>query len=107
MCKQRINALCFCWSLFGILNIIFFSPEDLDIIKRGPSERRRFVDLELCQLDKIYLNNLTNYNKILNQRNKRFYTTTNTWSMCIPYNEDTKHLIGTTNDCEEFYKTWK
>lgn len=56
--------------LFGILNIIFFSPEDLDIIKRGPSERRRFVDLELCQLDKIYLNNLTNYNKILNQRNK-------------------------------------
>ena len=42
-----------------------------------------------------------------NQHNKRFYTTTNTWSMCIPYNEDTKHLIGTTNDCEEFYKTWK
>lgn len=56
--------------LFGILNIIFFSPEDLDIIKRGPSERRRFIDLELCQLDKIYLHNLTNYNKILNQRNK-------------------------------------
>ena len=56
--------------LFGILNIIFFSPEDLDIIKRGPSERRRFTDLELCQLDKIYLHNLTNYNKVLNQRNK-------------------------------------
>lgn len=56
--------------LFGILNIIFFSPEDLDIIKRGPSERRRFIDLELCQLDKIYLHNLTNYNKVLNQRNK-------------------------------------
>lgn len=56
--------------LFGILNIIFFSPEDLDIIKRGPSERRRFIDLELCQLDKIYLHNLGNYNKALNQRNK-------------------------------------
>ena len=56
--------------LFGILNIVFFSPEDLNIIKNGPSERRRFIDLELCQLDKIYLYNLVSYNKILNQRNK-------------------------------------
>ena len=56
--------------LFGILNIIFFSPEDLNIIKNGPSERRRFIDAELCQLDKIYLSDLTNYNKVLNQRNK-------------------------------------
>ncbi len=57
-------------SLFGILNIVFFSPEDLNIIKEGPSERRRFLDMELCQLDKIYLSDLANYNKILNQRNK-------------------------------------
>ena len=56
--------------LFGILNIVFFSPEDLNIIKNGPSERRRFLDLELCQLDKIYLYELTKYHKILNQRNK-------------------------------------
>lgn len=56
--------------LFGILNIVFFSPEDLNIIKNGPSERRRFMDMELCQLDKIYLNDLAKYNKILAQRNK-------------------------------------
>ena len=56
--------------LFGILNIVFFSPEDLNIIKNGPSERRRFLDMELCQLDSIYLYHLTKYNKILNQRNK-------------------------------------
>ena len=56
--------------IFGILNMIFFSPEDLSIIKAGPSERRRFMDSELCQIDKIYLNNLTSYNKVLNQRNK-------------------------------------
>ena len=55
--------------LFGMLNLVFFSPEDLYIIKNGPSERRRFLDLELCQLDKIYLNYLSNYNKILAQRN--------------------------------------
>ena len=56
--------------LFGIINIVFFSPEDLNIIKNGPSERRRFVDSELCQLDKLYLTDLMNYNRVLNQRNK-------------------------------------
>ena len=56
--------------LFGLTNFVFFSPEDLNIIKNGPAERRRFLDSELCQLDKIYLSDLTTYNKILNQRNK-------------------------------------
>ena len=56
--------------LFGIVNIIFFSPEDLNIIKNGPGERRRFIDSELCQLNKIYLSDLYNYNQVLNQRNK-------------------------------------
>ncbi|QFJ54189.1 DNA replication/repair protein RecF [Pseudobutyrivibrio xylanivorans] len=55
--------------LFGLINIIFFSPEDLNIIKNGPAERRKFMDAELCQIDKIYLSDLTNYNKALNQRN--------------------------------------
>lgn len=56
--------------LLGILNVVFFSPEDLSIIKNGPAERRRFVDMELCQLDSFYLYNLNHYNKIVNQRNK-------------------------------------
>lgn len=56
--------------LFGNLNIVFFSPEDLNIIKESPTERRRFIDQELCQIDRIYLHNLTNYNKALAQRNK-------------------------------------
>lgn len=56
--------------LFGIVNIVAFSPEDLNIIKSGPQERRRFIDLELCQLDKLYVYNLVNYNKALNQRNQ-------------------------------------
>ena len=56
--------------LFGIANIVSFSPEDLGLIKDGPAVRRRFMDLELCQLDKIYLYNLTRYNRVLDQRNK-------------------------------------
>ena len=39
--------------LFGIVNLVFFSPEDLNIIKNGPAGRRKFIDLELSQLDKV------------------------------------------------------
>lgn len=56
--------------LLGLCNVVFFSPEDLNIIKSGPAERRKFVDMELCQLDSFYLYNLNHYNKIVNQRNK-------------------------------------
>lgn len=76
--------------LFGIVNLVFFSPEDLNIIKNGPGERRRFIDLELSQLDKVYLSNLTNYNRIINQRNhllksaaydKNIYETLEIWEL--------------------------
>lgn len=56
--------------LFGIVNVVFFSPEDLNLIKNGPAERRRFIDLELCQLNKLYVHSLVQYNKIITQRNK-------------------------------------
>lgn len=56
--------------LLGLLNVILFSPEDLNIIKNGPSERRRFFDNEISQIDRIYLSDLINYNKVLNNRNK-------------------------------------
>ncbi|MDD7739039.1 MAG: DNA replication/repair protein RecF [Fusicatenibacter sp.] len=56
--------------LFGIVNIVFFSPEDLNIIKNGPSERRRFLDGEICQLSRMYMMELANYNKVVAQRNK-------------------------------------
>lgn len=56
--------------LFGIVNVVFFSPEDLNIIKNGPAERRKFIDMELCQLNKLYVHALSSYNRILIQRNK-------------------------------------
>ena len=55
--------------LYGIMNIISFSPDDLSIIKEGPSERRRFCDMELCQLDKLYMHNYAGFSKALDQRN--------------------------------------
>ncbi len=56
--------------LFGIVNFVFFSPEGLNIIKRGPEERRRFMNMELSQIDKIYMSHLSRYLKILANRNK-------------------------------------
>ena len=65
--RQKIKRAA---DLLGLLNVVFFSPEDLSIIKNGPAERRRFADMELCQLDNFYLYNLNHYNRIINQRNK-------------------------------------
>lgn len=56
--------------LFGIANVVCFSPEDLSLVKEGPALRRRFMDLELCQLDKVYVHHLISYNKLVNQRNR-------------------------------------
>ncbi len=55
--------------LMGLVHVVFFSPEDLAMIKNGPSYRRRFVDMELCQLNKLYLYQISGYNKVIAQRN--------------------------------------
>lgn len=58
--------------LLGNLNVVFFSPDNLRIVKGSPSERRRFLNLALCKTNYKYLNSLFYYNKILQQRNKLF-----------------------------------
>ena len=55
--------------LLGVLYCVIFSPEDLKLIKSGPSERRRFIDMELCQVNRVYYFELNQYYKILKQRN--------------------------------------
>ena len=55
--------------LYSGLNVVVFSPEDLKLVKEGPSERRKFLDLEISQIKPVYSYNLTRYNKILFQRN--------------------------------------
>src|SRR6056297_2196160 len=55
--------------LVGNLNVILFSPEDLKIIKGGPSNRRKFLDLEISQVNPYYYHLLKEYNHIIRQRN--------------------------------------
>lgn len=53
----------------GNLNLVLFAPEHLNLIKGGPIQRRKFIDMELGQINPIYLNELVEYQKILKQRN--------------------------------------
>lgn len=55
--------------LMGYLNCIYFSPNEIRIISQSPAERRRFLDIDLCQTDKNYFYGLVRYNKALAQRN--------------------------------------
>ncbi|MBA8762441.1 DNA replication/repair protein RecF [Staphylococcus coagulans] len=53
----------------GHLNVVLFAPEDLNIVKGAPQVRRRFIDMELGQISNLYLNDLSQYQRILKQRN--------------------------------------
>ncbi len=53
----------------GILSVVYFSPDELKLIKEVPEDRRNFLDISISQFDRTYLYNLLRYDKILKQRN--------------------------------------
>ncbi|MFW6298963.1 MAG: DNA replication/repair protein RecF [Bacillota bacterium] len=55
----------------GFLNVVMFAPEDLNLIKGGPSERRRFLNLEIGQLNRHYVYHLNQYRRLLKERNEQ------------------------------------
>lgn len=56
--------------LLGRMSVVVFSPEDLKLVKEGPSERRRFLDREISHIRPGYYHHLCRYHRILAQRNK-------------------------------------
>ena len=54
--------------LIGQITVVIFSPSDLDLVTGSPAERRRFLDLTLCQVHPSYCRNLSQYQKVLLQR---------------------------------------
>lgn len=52
------------------LNVIVFTPDDLEIIKGSPSIRRNLLNIQLSQISKVYLNTYNEYNKLLKTRNE-------------------------------------
>jgi DNA replication and repair protein RecF len=55
--------------LIGRLRVVLFLPEDVSLVAGGPSERRRYLDIALCQIDPAYTRALAEYGKVLAQRN--------------------------------------
>ncbi len=56
-------------NLVGKINVVIFSPDDIDIIKEGPQKRRKFLDMMISSLKPNYIHLLNNYNRVLEQRN--------------------------------------
>lgn len=56
--------------LMGVIMTVLFSPDEISIIKESPSDRRRFMDIAICQLSKAYFYLLQRFNKTLSQRNR-------------------------------------
>ncbi|MDO5734292.1 MAG: DNA replication/repair protein RecF [Eubacteriales bacterium] len=56
--------------LFGLFQAVIFAPEDLQLIKGAPGERRRFLDLILAKVSKTYFTNLQDFQRILSERNQ-------------------------------------
>jgi DNA replication and repair protein RecF len=56
--------------IVGVLRVAWFCPEDTGLTKGGPAERRKLLDITLCQLDPSYLDALSNYRRALRQRNE-------------------------------------
>ncbi len=55
--------------LIGELNIVYFSPDEMKLVKEVPEDRRHFLDISISQFDKVYMFDLIRYDKILKQRN--------------------------------------
>ncbi|MCB8927311.1 MAG: DNA replication/repair protein RecF [Ardenticatenaceae bacterium] len=55
--------------LLGAMRVVLFLPEDVQLLTGSPANRRRYMDITLCQIDPVYCRTLSNYNKVLEQRN--------------------------------------
>jgi len=55
--------------IVGKLNVVLFFPQDIDLVAGPPAERRRYLDITLCQIDPLYCRTLSRYNRVLGQRN--------------------------------------
>lgn len=77
--------------LLGCLNVVMFAPEDLMLVKGGPGERRRFLDMEISQLRPAYYYTLQQYNVALKQRNALLKAETET-ALLEPWDEQLSRL---------------
>jgi hypothetical protein len=79
------------WNTFKKFDIKSFKPFDKVLV------RDKDINTWRCELYSHYRTNTDYY---------KHTCSSESYHQCIPYNDETKHLVGTTNDCPEYYKTW-
>lgn len=88
----------------------------MEDIKVPKFVKERFDSNTLQPFDKVLVrdflsdNWMADFFEKIEESNDAYYNVTcvtSHWIQCIPYNEETKHLLGTTNDCPEYYKWWE
>ena len=68
--QVRINAVNKrAMDLVGMMRTVIFRPEDVDLVSGSPGQRRRYLDIALCQIEPVYCRALSHYQKVLSQRN--------------------------------------
>lgn len=67
--------------LLGVLNIVYFSPDEMRLVKDAPENRRKFLDISLAQQQRVYFTALSKYNKVLKQRNNLLKTSRDSSSL--------------------------
>ncbi|AXF56504.1 DNA replication/repair protein RecF [Salicibibacter kimchii] len=89
--QQRVSEF------IGALNIVMFAPEDLNLVKGGPKQRRRFIDMEIGQISNVYLYHLSQYHRILKQRNQllKEYAQNRTNEATVMHEVLTEQLVKT------------
>lgn len=105
--------------LFGVLGVVFFSPDEMKLVKESPQERRRFLDVGLSQQQRGYFYALQRYNKTLKQKNnllKEWRASANIDAMLDVWDEALAkegavlirkriEYINTLNDCASKFHT--
>lgn len=81
-------------ALFGIFSTVIFSPEDLNLIKGSPEERRRFMDTDISQIKPDYFKLLKDYRKILNLKNNLLKKKDINISLLDVYDEKLSYLAS-------------
>lgn len=74
--------------LVGLMRAVLFMPEDIRLVDGAPSERRRYCDIALCQIDRSYARALSQYQKIVDQRNSLLRTLREQRNGSLPAAED-------------------
>ena len=103
--------------LIGVGECILFPSKDQRDWSKFTApwyEKERFDPKTLKPFDKVLVSDehhtrwcCSFFSHIVDQFQYKYFTSDSCYKFCIPYNDDTKHLVGTTEEAPEYYRYWE